>query len=268
MPQTRSADGTRLFYVVDGDGPGAPLVLVHGLFCSYRLYDRVVSRVTGRAVVRPDVRGHGRSDRPTDPSQYRWHTFGDDVVAVLDHLGIERAVIGGISLGANVALSVAEHHLDRCAGLIIEMPVLTDGRVAAEHLFPKVLRAGLKVQPFLDRPTALIRRLPDLPWPSELGLLKDILGIEIAAMAALEHGLLDSDEPFPAHDGDTLGRVRVPTLVIGHHRDGLHAISDARVTAERIAGAELVETHSIADLRIQQTRYARILNSWMERNGL
>lgn len=268
MGTCRAGDGTKLFYVVDGDGPRAPLILLHGLFCSYRMFDRLAGRVGDRKLIRPDIRGHGRSDRPHDPDRYRWKTLSDDVVDVLDDLGIEQAVVGGLSLGANIALSVAEHHLDRCAGLIIEMPVLTRGREAALKLFPRLANGFRMLQPLLDRPTRFVRGRPPVECQPELGLLKDILGVDIASMTALEEGLLRSGEPFPAHDGDTLGRIKVPTLVIAHHHDGLHAFEDSHDTVERIAGAELIETNTIADLRIQQGRYANIMNGWLEYRDL
>jgi len=268
MPTFRAADGTELFYVTDGDGPRTPIVLVHGLFCSYRLFDRLTRRLGDRLVIRPDVRGHGQSERPLDPKRYRWSTFGDDVVDLLDHLGIERAIVGGLSLGANIALSVAERHLDRCAGLFLEMPVLAEGRASAEQVFPAVLRSALRFERVLGPPTALIRRLPSVPCQPELGLVKDVLGINVLSMAALESGLLRSDEPFPADDPSLLNEIKVPTLVVGHHFDGLHAFGDSRLTADRIHGSELVQTTTIADLRLRQRRYAQIVNGWLDRNDL
>ena len=268
MPTVRAGDGTNLYFVTDGGGSRTPIVLVHGLFCSYRLYDRLTRRLPDRLVIRPDVRGHGKSDRPLDPDCYRWSIFGDDVVAVLDELDIEKAVIGGLSLGANIALSVGERHLDRCAGLIVEMPVLGDGRLSAERTFPPILRYVSRFQRPLGPPTSLFRALPPLTCQPELGLLKDVFGINLLSMAALEGGLLHSDEPFPADDPALLHRIDVPTLVIGHHFDGLHAITDARVTADCIEGAELVETTTIADLRLRQKRYAEIHNDWLDRHDL
>lgn len=266
MPVYRSA-GLRLHYVERGDGPGAPLVLLHGLFTSYRLYDRLAAKVTDRRVIRPDLRGHGGSDRPTEPDQYRWRIMADDVAALLDHLGIERAVVGGLSLGANIAVSVAEHHGDRLDGLIVEMPVLTRGRVAAERLFPRLAQAARVLDPLLAGPTGVARRLPHV-LPGELGVLHDVFGTHFRALIAMEEGLLESGEPFPAHDGEALSLIKVPTLVIAHRHDGLHALDDAGDMVAGLPNGELVEMRTIADLRLRPRRYARIVNGFLARHHL
>src|SRR6476620_6914002 len=78
----------------------------------------------GFHVVTLDLLGHGRSDQPADPLVYSMTAFGEQVVALLDHLGAEEAVIGGTSLGSNVSLEVADVAPGRGRGLLLEMPVL------------------------------------------------------------------------------------------------------------------------------------------------
>src|SRR5215213_10103233 len=70
------------------------------------------------------VLGHGRSDRPEDLRLYSMPLFARQVVALLDHLEEESAVIGGTSLGANIALELAVRQPKRAQALFIEMPVL------------------------------------------------------------------------------------------------------------------------------------------------
>ena len=70
---------------------------------------------------------HGRSDRPADPLAYSVEAFGEHVVALLDHLGAGEAVLGGTSIGANVALEVAVRAPDRVRGLLLEAPEGLDG---------------------------------------------------------------------------------------------------------------------------------------------
>src|SRR5437773_2159780 len=79
--------------------------------------------------------GHGRSTRVADGDAYTWRAMGSDVLALLDHLGLERSVVGGLSLGANVALAFAATHADRLRAAIVEMPVLDEGRPTAERTF-------------------------------------------------------------------------------------------------------------------------------------
>src|SRR5690348_7874420 len=78
----------------------------------------------GCHVVTLDLLGHGRSDRPADPQAYSVTAFAEQVVALLDHLGAPQAVVGGTSLGANVALEVAATAPDRVRGLLVEAPIL------------------------------------------------------------------------------------------------------------------------------------------------
>ena len=98
----------RLAYEVHGAGPQT-VVLLHGL-----LLDAHVNRDLGCAladagfrVVLLDLLGHGRSDRPHDPTLHRFDLYAKQVVALLDHLEVRQAVIGGLSLGADVSLHVA-----------------------------------------------------------------------------------------------------------------------------------------------------------------
>ena len=103
---------------VDGQGPA--LVLAHGLGCG-RLMWRACVRLLAKwfTVVTYDLRGHGDSDAPEDPGAYSEDIFVDDFRAVLDGLSIERAYIGGLSLGGGVALRMALEHPSRVLGLAL-----------------------------------------------------------------------------------------------------------------------------------------------------
>ena len=81
----------------------------------------------GNRVITLDLLGHGRSDRPRDMWRYSMAIYGEQVVGLMDHLGIEQAVVMGTSLGANAALEVASRQPERLRGLVIEMPVLDNG---------------------------------------------------------------------------------------------------------------------------------------------
>src|SRR5262249_61250020 len=89
----------------------------------------------GYRVAPLDLLGHGTSDKPAHATQHRMDRYARQVVALLDELGVERAVIGGISLGANVSLHVAVHAPERVAALLVEMPVVEWATPAAATLF-------------------------------------------------------------------------------------------------------------------------------------
>lgn len=117
MP-TASINGIRLYY--EGAGAGSPLVLVHGYACGVRSWEpqvRVFSR--SRRVITYDVRGHGITDAPEDPAAYSQDISVQDLHGLLTHLKIRRAVIGGLSMGGNIALNFALAHPDMTSKLIV-----------------------------------------------------------------------------------------------------------------------------------------------------
>jgi len=113
----RARDGTPIGYSLHGDA-AAPrfAVLVHSLAMDRRFWDGVVSRVTGAAAVLAyDCRGHGASG--AGDRIYSVGQFADDLADLLDHLGRERAMVAGASMGGCVALAFAERHPQRAAAL-------------------------------------------------------------------------------------------------------------------------------------------------------
>ena len=108
------ANGVRLHYVEAGQG--TPVILVHGLACNHATNwkaPRVFQRLSKRyRVIALDNRGHGKSDKPYDPAQYGLELV-DDVVRLMDHLGIAKAHVVGYSLGGFITLKLALRHPQR-----------------------------------------------------------------------------------------------------------------------------------------------------------
>ncbi len=105
-------------------GDGLPVVLLHGLSATRRyvvMGSRALER-GGHRVVSYDARGHGRSS-PAD--EYGYEALAADLLAVLDDRGIERAVLGGASMGAHTIVRFALDHGDRVAGLVLATPAYT-----------------------------------------------------------------------------------------------------------------------------------------------
>ena len=110
-----AADGTRLKYKVRGSGP-IRFALTHSLAMDGRFWDRLVEALGNEvAVLTWDCRGHGGSDKPAGP--YRIATFGDDLAAVFDAAGWDRAICAGASMGGTVTLAFAARHPERVTGL-------------------------------------------------------------------------------------------------------------------------------------------------------
>jgi pimeloyl-ACP methyl ester carboxylesterase len=107
-------NGVRLHYVEAGQG--TPVILVHGLACDQVpnwMLPRVFQKLSRRyRVIAMDIRGHGKSDKPHDPARYGLELV-DDVVRLLDHLGIAKAHVVGYSLGGFITLKLALRHPER-----------------------------------------------------------------------------------------------------------------------------------------------------------
>lgn len=112
------ANGLRFAYVEQGAREGLPILLLHGYSDTHRSFDLLRAHLPEtRRVIALTQRGHGRSEKPQ--GGYAVADFAADVPAILDALGIERAIVVGHSMGAAVALQAAAQHPERCAGLVL-----------------------------------------------------------------------------------------------------------------------------------------------------
>jgi pimeloyl-ACP methyl ester carboxylesterase len=203
----------------------------------------------GNRVVCVDLLGHGRSDRPEDLRLYSMPLFARQVVALLDHLELPTAVIGGTSLGANVSLELAVASPQRAHGLFIEMPVLDNALPAVAGAFTPVLlglRYGRPVFELTSRLTSLIPRTAHL-----LDIALDLVRQSPGPSGAVLEGLL-LGETAP-HRRERLG-IEQPTLIVGHTRDPVHPFSDSGMLAEELPNARLVEASSIFEWRLTPRR--------------
>lgn len=238
-----------LHYAERGRRDGRPVVLMHGLLWSSRMLERVAALLPDERVLLLDLHGHGKSSKPTDPAAYTWAELTADVFALLDHVGADRAVVGGLSLGANAALAAAHAQPDRIAGLVLEMPVLLRGHRFGRPAFGSLaaLYAGAGVA--LAPAARLLGRLPVPRRLPEAAALRDVASVHPGVGRAILRGLLD-EPPIP-EDAESLARLTMPALVIGHRNDPLHVLEDARDLAARLPNATLVESSSILDFRIR-----------------
>lgn len=113
-------DKVRIYY--DDAGSGAPVVMIHGAATSGQVYDGLVSRMVAQfRCIRLDLRGLGRSDRIDAVSPTAW---GDDTVALMDHLEIDKAHLLGCSLGARIAGRLVLDHPERFETLTVDAPLV------------------------------------------------------------------------------------------------------------------------------------------------
>lgn len=260
MP-TFSHGDLRLSWSEHGNPDGPPLVLLHGLLLSSAGQERVARALRRPRVLLLDLHGHGGSSQPTDPSRYTWRAFVEDVVALLDHLSIDRAALGGLSLGANVAIAAAEQEPDRVSSLILEMPVLARGIPVAKPVFGALARLYAGVDPVVSPLTLALRRSPlQRPIP-ELRMMVDLASHRPKAAHAVLRGLLDDDPP--GQDEAAVAGLELPALVVGHRFDPLHPLDDARWLAATMPNARLVEAATILSNRFRFKELAGLIDGFL-----
>jgi pimeloyl-ACP methyl ester carboxylesterase len=243
-------NGHTISYDEYGEGD-RPLILVHGLLMSRRMFDRLGPEMAARGhrVITVDLLGHGRSDRPDAMSNYSMTFFARQIEALMDHLGIDQAVVGGTSLGANATLEMNYLMPDRVKAMMIEMPVLDNALLAAAVIFTPIM-IGLRIaEPVLRRLASGARRIPRTHPLVDMGL--DMLRQDPAPSSGVLEGLfLGSSAP---HHQFRIEMTQ-PTLVIGHHADPLHPFSDSGMLAEELPNSRLIEANSILEWRISPER--------------
>jgi 3-oxoadipate enol-lactonase len=225
--------GARLAYQVIGDGPA--VVLVHGFGLDMRMWDRQAAHLAARfRVIRYDCRGFGASG-PFDPAVAYNHA--GDLFALLDHLGIGRAVLAGLSFGGRVVLQAALAAPHRVRGLVM-MDAVVDGvpwdreSLAALRLTGEIAQAhGL-----------LAGRAAWLAHPLFAGArTRPEVSERLAAMVAAYPGQHwighDPHEESGPPLTQALGELAVPVLVLAGEHDVPGFREMSAVLARRIPGA-------------------------------
>lgn len=228
-----TVNGVKLFYRDEGQGPA--VLLVHGFPVSGEVWLPQLEELsqTCRVVV-PDLRGFGNSEVP--PGPYTMETHADDLAALLDTLGIERVVLGGLSMGGYIAFAFLRRHAARLCGL-----VLCDTRATADT---DEVRANRETTARLveeQGATAIAdRMIPNLlsstAPPERKALLRGIIerNQPQAIAAALRGMALRGDST------DLLPTVSVPTLIVVGEDDVLSTPDEMRGLEAAIPGSKLV----------------------------
>jgi pimeloyl-ACP methyl ester carboxylesterase len=246
MPSFLHGD-RRIAYQEHGAGPRV-IVLTHGLLMDGRMYTRLAPTLArhGHRVIVADMLGHGASDQPHDMTAYSMPQFGRDVIALLDHLGVPEAVIGGTSLGANVALDAAVAAPHRVRALVLEMPVLENALPAAAAAFVPLALAIRISGRTMKAVSWLARKIPRSHYLVDV-LIDFVRRDPVASLAVLDGLTFGRVAPPPAERRT----LRQPTLVIGHPSDPIHPFSDCDRIRREMPGARLVEASSILEWRLR-----------------
>jgi pimeloyl-ACP methyl ester carboxylesterase len=217
-------DGVRLYYETHGTRTARlPLFLTHGYSSSSAMWAPNLERLSAdRLVVTWDLRGHGRTVTPADPAFYSHEQCVDDMAALLDVCEIDRAVVGGLSLGGYLSLSFLGAHPDRVAalGLFDTGPGFKNAEARERwNEFAESRAQAFEAQ-----------GLEALPKSPEVRLAgHDPVGLALAARYIMKQ-----------HDAaviSSLSDIGVPTLVIVGENDRAF-LAGADYMASHIPGAE------------------------------
>jgi pimeloyl-ACP methyl ester carboxylesterase len=254
--------GQRLAYTVHGSGP-RPVVLLPGLLLPARMNTPLAEHLAerGHKVILLDPLGQGASARPRDMWRYSMSQFARDVVALLDHLKLEQAVVGGTSLGANVTLEVASLAPERLRGMLLEMPVLDNALLASAVAFAPLLVAVTIGEPVMKVVSRVLRLVPSAIVPFNIDVLLDAMRQDPGPSGALLQGLFFGRTAPHREERRTF---TAPALVIGHHRDPVHPFSDAGMLSRELPNGRLVEASSILEMRLRPGRLYGEIDTFLE----
>lgn len=207
----RSA-GVELFARAWGHGP--PLVLLHGSgLATHVMFEQLAGELWDSCqVIACDVRGFGRSVS-RDPTAHTWGQYADDVMALLDHLAMPEAVVGGYSFGAGVAVAAALRHPDRVAGLALAGPGYAGTEMGRTEPQQVVWARGRAVFERARRSGLAESLLATASSDAEHERLRlELAQHDEASFIAAHEGELATAQPFA--DMRALETLTVPTLLM------------------------------------------------------
>ena len=239
-------DGIRL-RIDDADGSGQPVIFQHGLCGDAKQTAEVFPADPRFRRFTLECRGHGGSEAG-DPARFSIATFADDLIAIIDPRGLGPCVIGGISMGAAIALRIAVKRPDLILGLILARPAWVT-EAAPVNMAPNaevgaLIAKGGSREAFENGPTAkhLAKAAPD----NLASLLSFFDRKPLATTAALLQAI-SADGPGVTEA--EVRAIRVPTLVIGIGRDFVHPLAHAETFAALIPNSKLAVITAKADDR-------------------
>ena len=241
MPFARTDDRVRLYYEAHGRG-GTPLVLAYGIGGNADMWD--VNRdalAAHHRLVLWEPRGHARSDSPEDPAKYSFQRWALDLKAVLDHLRIQKAHVGGLSLGAGIATRFALKFPARVRSLVVTnsssaagLPLSVENLVMRARSIEITLTKGMEAMAefAMAANPNLPERLAIEPNARE-EFYAEYRALSPIGYANALRALLAMD-----HITDQLPRLRVPVLLIGGDRDP--SLAPMKVMHRKVRGSKLV----------------------------
>ena len=240
MPFVRTDDRVKLYY--EEHGEGSPLVLAYGIGGNADLWDTNRDALAARhRLILWEPRGHARSDSPDDPAKYSFFRWVLDLKAVLDHLRIGKAHVGGLSLGAGIATRFALRFPGRTKSLLVTNSSSAAGLpLSVDH----ILMRAQSIKVTLDKGMDAMAEFAMATNPNVLARLtidpsaKDEFYAYYRRLTPI--GYANSLRALLAmdHITDQLSLIRVATLLIGGDLDP--SLAPMKVMHKKLRGSKLV----------------------------
>lgn len=227
----------RIAFSTFGEGRDRPIIFIHGFPFDRSMWDEQARLLEkDHFVVTFDIRGHGESDEGS--GQYLVEFFVDDLIALMDHLGLDRACLCGLSMGGYTALRAVEREPSRFSGLI-----LCDTKSTPDTNGAKINRAS-QIKTILEGKKAQFAdaQLKALLAPESFERNKqDVEKIRKKIVSTKDAGLIGVLIALAARtdSSESLGSIAVPTLIVVGERDRVTPLSDAELMHSRIRGSRL-----------------------------
>ena len=237
MANSRFSDGM-MSYRESGEGPGDPVVLLHAFPLDSRMFEPQAEALAGlRRFITPDYPGFGCSPRVPAQPDVRYYAQG--VRGLLDRLKLERVVLGGVSMGGYVVFECMRLFPERVSGLVLAStrpePDSEEMRENRKKMARRVADEGVGVLIELQMERLLSRDTLENNEGVVEKVRAMILGSNPNGVVAALGALRERPDSTPL-----LGKIEVPTLVIGGEEDGISSPEVMGAMAEKIANSRHV----------------------------
>lgn len=229
------------------EGSGEPLVLVHGHPFDRSMWRPQIEHFSraGWRVIAPDLRGYGESS--VVPGKTPLETFVRDVVSLLDHLGIERFVLGGLSMGGQIVMEFYRLFPDRIRGMVLADTFAAaetdEGRTARNQMADRLLAEGMSGYAH----EVLSKMVSPRTIESQPDVARHVLGMMTATHPEGAAAALRGRAERPDYT-ELLSRISVPVLVVVGTEDEYTPVSEARDIHERVPDATLAVIEQAAHM--------------------
>ncbi|QIB44421.1 alpha/beta fold hydrolase [Streptomyces aureoverticillatus] len=250
MPTAQLSNGIHLAYddhddhAAPDNAPGVPLVLVHGHPFDRSLWHPQVAALAGtHRVITFDLRGYGDSAAPSTPPVTDFGDFARDLEALLDHLGVARCALGGVSMGGQIAMDAYARFPERIAGLLLadtSPAVDTEaGKAFRRETAERLLAEGMKG--YADE---VLHKMAAAYNPEAAA---HVLRMMLAAPPQGAAAALRARAERPDYR-QVLPKVTVPSLVVVGRDDTYTPVADAEAMHAAIPDSHLTVIEQAAHL--------------------